>query len=113
MAGFLVGAERNELDVDNFSAVFFFNDFSAQTQKFLESWVFDHFQSLRKLDLTFDHFSLKIQSIVDNFFGENIFIDFNTQSPKFLESYVFIYFPPVHALIECSISACFNQPYKR
>ena len=29
MVGFYVGAGQNELAVDNFSAVFFFNDFNA------------------------------------------------------------------------------------
>jgi hypothetical protein len=33
--GFYAGAGRNEQAVDNFSTVFFFNDFNAQT---LKSW---------------------------------------------------------------------------
>jgi len=33
--GFSAGAGRNELTVDNFFTVFFFNDFNAQTMK---SW---------------------------------------------------------------------------
>jgi hypothetical protein len=37
MAGFLAGAGRNELAVDNFLAVFFFNDFNAQIPKCVES----------------------------------------------------------------------------
>jgi hypothetical protein len=35
MVGFRVGAGQNELAVDNFLAVFFFNDFNAQIMK---SW---------------------------------------------------------------------------
>jgi len=35
LLGFCVVAGRNELAVDNFSAVFFFNDFNAQIKK---SW---------------------------------------------------------------------------
>jgi len=35
--GFWVSAGRNELTVDNFLVVFFFNDFNAQTAKCVES----------------------------------------------------------------------------
>jgi hypothetical protein len=43
VAGFWVRAGRNELAVDNFSAVFFFNDFNAQTLKSVESYIFRDF----------------------------------------------------------------------
>jgi len=35
--GFSAEAGRNELAVDNFLAVFFFNDFKAQTLKYMKS----------------------------------------------------------------------------
>jgi len=35
--GFSAGAGRNELAVDNFFTVFFFNDFNAQTLKSMKS----------------------------------------------------------------------------
>jgi hypothetical protein len=35
--GFWAKAGRNELAVDNFSPVFFFNDFNAQTLKSIKS----------------------------------------------------------------------------
>ena len=37
MVGFYVGAGQNELTVDNFLVVFFFNDFNAQIPKCVES----------------------------------------------------------------------------
>jgi hypothetical protein len=37
--GFSAGAGRNELAVDNFLAVFFFNDFNAQILKCVESYI--------------------------------------------------------------------------
>jgi hypothetical protein len=37
LLGFLAVAGRNELAVDNFLAVFFFNDFNAQTLKSIKS----------------------------------------------------------------------------
>ena len=43
MAGYRARAAQNELAVDNFLAVFFFNDFNAQTAKCLESIVFRDF----------------------------------------------------------------------
>jgi hypothetical protein len=43
VTGFWAAAGRNELAVDNFLAVFFFNDFNAQTAKCLESVVFRDF----------------------------------------------------------------------
>jgi hypothetical protein len=39
MAGFWVEAGRNELAVDNFSAVFFFNDFNAHSPKSMKSSI--------------------------------------------------------------------------
>jgi len=41
--GFWAGAGRIELAVDNFWAVFFFNDFNAQTLKSIKSNVFRDF----------------------------------------------------------------------
>jgi hypothetical protein len=35
--GYRAGAGRNELAVDNFSTVFFFNDFNAQTYESMKS----------------------------------------------------------------------------
>jgi len=46
LAGFWVRAGRNELAVDNFLTVFFFNDFNAQTVKSLESSIFIDFRLL-------------------------------------------------------------------
>jgi hypothetical protein len=43
MAGYRARAAQNELSVDNFLVVFFFNDFNAQTPKCLESIVFRDF----------------------------------------------------------------------
>jgi len=37
LSGFLVGVGRNELAVDNFFEVYFFNDFNAQTLKSMKS----------------------------------------------------------------------------
>jgi len=37
MAGFSAGAWRNELAVDNFLAVFFFNEFNAQSLKSMKT----------------------------------------------------------------------------
>jgi hypothetical protein len=37
LLGFLAVAGRNELAVDNFLAVFFFNDFNAQSLKSIKS----------------------------------------------------------------------------
>jgi len=37
LLGFYVGARRNQLAVDNFLAVFFFNDFKAQMAKSIKS----------------------------------------------------------------------------
>jgi hypothetical protein len=39
LAGYRARAGRNELAVDNFLPVFFFNDFKAQTAKSLESSI--------------------------------------------------------------------------
>jgi hypothetical protein len=44
VTGFSAGAGRNELAVDNFLTVFFFNDFNAQLPKSLESLVFIYFR---------------------------------------------------------------------
>lgn len=44
MAGFWARAGRNELAVDNFLAVFFFNDFNNQSPKSVESNVFIDFR---------------------------------------------------------------------
>ena len=41
--GFSAGAGRIELAVDNFLAVFFFNDFNAQTLKSIKSTIFRDF----------------------------------------------------------------------
>jgi hypothetical protein len=41
--GYRAGAGRNEQAVDNFSTVFFFNDFNAQTMKSWKSTVFIDF----------------------------------------------------------------------
>jgi len=38
--GFSAEAGRNELVVDNFLAVFFFNDFNAKPLKSMKSWIF-------------------------------------------------------------------------
>jgi len=43
VTGFSAGAGQNVLAVDNFLAVFFFNDFNAQTPKSVESNVFIDF----------------------------------------------------------------------
>jgi len=43
LSGFSAGAGQNELAVDNFLAVFFFNDFNAQTPKCVESMFFRDF----------------------------------------------------------------------
>jgi hypothetical protein len=43
LSGFWARAGRNELTVDNFFAVFIFNDFNAQSLKSLESCVFIDF----------------------------------------------------------------------
>jgi len=43
LMGFSAGAERNELVVDNFSAVFFFNNFNAQSAKSTKSYIFRDF----------------------------------------------------------------------
>jgi hypothetical protein len=43
MVGFYVGAGQNELTVDNFFLVFFFNEFNAQTPKCLETNIFRDF----------------------------------------------------------------------
>jgi hypothetical protein len=48
VTGFWAVAGRNELAVDNFLAVFFFNDFNAQTAKCLESVVFIDFLWITK-----------------------------------------------------------------
>jgi hypothetical protein len=37
LLGFSAGAGRNELAVDNFSTIFFFNDFNAQALKSMKS----------------------------------------------------------------------------
>jgi len=39
LLGFWAGAGRNELAVDNFLVVFFFNDFNAQPPKCVESCI--------------------------------------------------------------------------
>jgi hypothetical protein len=43
LLGFSAGVGRNQLAVDNFSAVFFFNDFNAQIMKCVESILFIDF----------------------------------------------------------------------
>jgi hypothetical protein len=43
MVGFYVGAGQNELAVDNFLVVFFFNDFNAQIMKSWKSNIFRDF----------------------------------------------------------------------
>ena len=43
MAGYRARAAQNELAVDNFLVVFFFNDFNAQTLKSIKSNVFRDF----------------------------------------------------------------------
>jgi hypothetical protein len=43
VTGFWVGTGQNELAVDNFLAVFFFNDFNAETLKSIKSNVFRDF----------------------------------------------------------------------
>jgi hypothetical protein len=43
VVGFSAGAGRNELAVDNFLVVFFFNDFNAQTLKSIKTTIFRDF----------------------------------------------------------------------
>jgi len=43
LMGFYAGAGRNELVVDNFFTVFFFNDFKAQTMKSWKTNIFRDF----------------------------------------------------------------------
>jgi len=47
--GFSAGAGRNELAVDNFFAVFFFNDFNAQPSKSWKSTVFRDFSWITRM----------------------------------------------------------------
>jgi hypothetical protein len=47
--GFSAGAGRNELAVDNFLTVFFFNDFNAQTPKCVESNIFRDFSWITRV----------------------------------------------------------------
>jgi hypothetical protein len=49
--GFWAGAGRNELAVDNFLAVFFFNDFNAQTLKSIKSTISRDFSWITHAEL--------------------------------------------------------------
>jgi hypothetical protein len=48
LPGFWAGAGQNELAVDNFLVVFFFNDFNAQSLKSIKSYVFRDFLWITK-----------------------------------------------------------------
>jgi len=49
VTGFWAGAGQNELAVDNFLVVFFFNDFNAQTLKSIKSNVFRDFSWITRV----------------------------------------------------------------
>jgi hypothetical protein len=64
--GFWARAGRNELAVDNFLAVFFFNDFNAQKEKSVEIKVFiDFFGDLALFECTAcEHVKSALQALI-------------------------------------------------